>query len=272
MVGRAGFRDKGGCGVTSANAAPAVPAPASLAPANAALANLAAHGYLAINGEPAGDGDATTTYIPVVVAGQGAATQVDELLDAAGSGSFAGQRADRILLLIPTEQANLETLQHLSNGIVAHGPAAQPGSDLDHAVEYAGQLADLALSHSNGPGIYGPHDLLVEQFTYAAPQLAKALRNRVADTLAARDPSGILTGTLRTYLACGSVPETARLELVHANTVSYRLARVRELLGLDPRVPQQAAVLVLGLGAGPTPDVPKARNPATPYPDERQTR
>jgi len=44
------------------------------------------------------------------------------------------------------------------------------------------------------------------------------------------------------------IPETARIEVVHANTVAYRLARVRDLTGLDPRVPQDAVLLVLGLG------------------------
>ena len=41
---------------------------------------------------------------------------------------------------------------------------------------------------------------------------------------------------------------TARRELVHANTVLYRLGRVRELTGLDPRRPNESALLVLGLG------------------------
>jgi DNA-binding PucR family transcriptional regulator len=35
--------------------------------------------------------------------------------------------------------------------------------------------------------------------------------------------------------------------VVHANTVLYRLKRVRVLTGLDPRVPAEAALLVLGL-------------------------
>jgi DNA-binding PucR family transcriptional regulator len=50
------------------------------------------------------------------------------------------------------------------------------------------------------------------------------------------------------YLASGSIPETGRREHVHANTVAYRLGRVKELTGLDPRVPRESALLVLGLG------------------------
>jgi sugar diacid utilization regulator len=78
--------------------------------------------------------------------------------------------------------------------------------------------------------------------------VAGALRRRVLDLLVRRDPSGAVVGTLRVYLETGSVPETARRELVHANTVGYRLGRVRDLTGLDPRVPRDAALLVLGLG------------------------
>ena len=75
-----------------------------------------------------------------------------------------------------------------------------------------------------------------------------SLRRRVADVLTARDPGGVIVGSLQVYLATGSIPETARREHVHPNTVAYRLGRVRELTGLDPRVPAESALLVLGLG------------------------
>lgn len=227
----------------------------------------------------------SSSYVPVVVAGEGVAGRIDALLDAARPGSLGGHRGNRVLLLVPEELTCAETLQQISAGIVAYGPAASPGEDLVTAVQHAEQLADLAAaqydgtayggsqhegSQHGGSGIYGPDDLLVEQLMLAAPRLTNALRRRVTDALAARDPSGILGATLRTYLSCGSVPETARLEVVHPNTVGYRLSRVRDLLGLDPRVPRQAALLVLGLGVRTTPDVPAARGPETlapPYPD-----
>ena len=83
----------------------------------------------------------------------------------------------------------------------------------------------------------------------AAPlPFAEPLADALGDQLAARDSSGFLADTLRVYLSCGSIPETARLEHVHANTVGYRLSRVRDLTGLDPRVPRDAVLLVLGLG------------------------
>lgn len=214
-----------------------------------------------------------STYVPVVVAGDGIAGRIDALLDAACPGSLGGHRGNRVLLLVPDELIGpvAETLQHIASGIVAYGPAASPGEDLVAAVQHAEQLADIAAAEYGGAGIYGPDDLLVEQLMLAAPRLTDALRRRVTDALAVRDPSGVLAATLRTYLACGSVPETARLEVVHPNTVGYRLTRIRDLLGLDPRVPRQAALLVLGLGLRTTPEVPAARDPAPPppppYPD-----
>jgi DNA-binding PucR family transcriptional regulator len=107
-------------------------------------------------------------------------------------------------------------------------------------------LTALAEGHEDGG--FGPDDLLVEQLLLGNERVADALRRRVADVLLARDSAGVLVSTLRRYLATGSVPETARQEHVHVNTVAYRLTRVRELTELDPRVPEESALLVLGLG------------------------
>jgi sugar diacid utilization regulator len=115
-------------------------------------------------------------------------------------------------------------------------------------VRHVEELVHAALAEGRREGAFGPDDLLVEQLLLGNARVALALRRRVADVLLARDPSGALASTLRRYLACGSIPQTARDEVVHANTVTYRLNRVRELTGLDPRVPVEAALLVLGLG------------------------
>lgn len=190
----------------------------------------------------------SSAYVPVVVAGDGVAGRIDALLDAARAGAIGGHRGNRVLLLVPDDVTNVDTLQRIAGGLVAYGPAATPGEELVAAVQQAEQLADIACAGYGAVGVFGPDDLLVEQLMLAAPRVTTALRRRVSDVLASRDPSGALAATLRAYLSCGSVPETARLEVVHPNTVSYRLSRVRDLVGLDPRVPRQAALLVLGLG------------------------
>ena len=114
-----------------------------------------------------------------------------------------------------------------------------------HHVE---QLLLTALAEGQDEGAFGPDDLLVEQLLLGNARVAKSLRRGVLEALAGRDPGGSLLDTLRTFLDTGSVPETARREVVHPNTVSYRLGRVRDLTGLDPRLPRESALLVLGLG------------------------
>ena len=191
------------------------------------------------------------SYVPVVVAGTAVAGRIDAVLDAAPEGTIGGHRGERLLLLVPEELTSPATLARVSGGIVAYGECSAPGRDLVAAVAQAEQLADIASSEYGDAGVYGPKDLLLEQLMVAAPRLAAVLQSRVGDALAARDPGGVLASTLRTFLSCGSVPETARLEVVHPNTVAYRLARVRQILDLDPRIPRQAALLVLGLGLRP---------------------
>jgi hypothetical protein len=183
------------------------------------------------------------TYVPVLVAG--AATDIDALLYASPSGTLGGHRGNRVLLLVPNR---LDAPVARPGALVAWGLPALCGPALLEEVSHVERLLSTARAEGHESGAFGPDDLLVEQLLLGNERVAAALRRRVADVLAARDGDGVLTSTLRVYLTTGSVPETARRELVHANTVSYRLGRVRDVTGLDARLPQDAALLVLGLG------------------------
>lgn len=188
-------------------------------------------------------------YVPVLVAGSGAAAGIDALLAAAPRGSLGGHRStggtDRVLLLVPER---LSTSLARAGAVVAWGRPAACGRALLDEVRSVEQLLTTALAEGHREGAFGPDDLLVEQLLLGNERVAEALRRRVVDVLRDRDPAAVLVPTLREYLATGSVPETGRRGHVHPNTVSYRLNRVRELTGLDPRVPREAALLVLGLG------------------------
>jgi hypothetical protein len=188
-------------------------------------------------------------YVPVLVAGAGAAAGIDALLAAAPAGTLGGHRsaggADRVLLLVP---GRLTAALSRPGALVAWGRPAACGRELLDEVRSVEQLLTTALAEGHREGAFGPDDLLVEQLLLGNERVAASLRRRVVDVLHDRDQAGVLVSTLRVYLSTGSVPEAARREHVHPNTVSYRLSRVRELTGLDARVPQQAAVLVLGLG------------------------
>ncbi|HVF19154.1 MAG TPA: helix-turn-helix domain-containing protein, partial [Mycobacteriales bacterium] len=135
------------------------------------------------------------------------------------------------------------------DSVLAYGRPAPPGAELLTEVRHVESLLETAITGGTEAGAYGPDDLLVEQLLLGNDRVGDALRRRVPDALRARDTSGVLLSTLRAYLATGSVPEAARREVVHPNTVAYRLVRVREVTGLDPRVPSEAALLVLGLAA-----------------------
>jgi hypothetical protein len=185
------------------------------------------------------------SYVPVLVAGAGAAAGIDTLLAASPTGTLGGHRGDRVLLLVPHR---LDAPVSRPDVLVAWGRAAACGGELLDEVRSVEQLLVTALAEGHVAGAFGPDDLLVEQLLLGNERVSDALRRRVVDVLAARDPAGALVATLQTYLGTGSIPETARREHVHANTVAYRLGRVKELTGLDARVPRESALLVLGLG------------------------
>ena len=189
------------------------------------------------------------SYVPVLVAGGGAAARIDALLAAAPDASLGGHRGENVLLLVPDRVDDVSRLQAAAGeALLAWGRPAAPGPALLAEVTHVEDLVAAARSQGRLTGAFGPDELLVEQLMLGNARVARALRERVVDVLLARDPSGAVVSTLRSYLATGSVPETARLEVVHPNTVTYRLGRVRDLTGLDPRVPAEATLLVLGLG------------------------
>lgn len=55
-----------------------------------------------------------------------------------------------------------------------------------------------------------------------------------------------LLETVRSFLATGSITETARALYCHRNTVSKQLQQFRDLTGVDPTIPSEAARLVVG--------------------------
>jgi hypothetical protein len=186
-----------------------------------------------------------SAYVPVLVVGSAAAAGIDALLSEAPTGTLGGHRGDRVLLLVPNRA---EAMPRREDQLICWGRPATCGGALLEEVQHVERLLLTAMAEGHTRGHFGPEDLLVEQLLLGNDRVADTLRRRISGVLVSRDPGGVIVATLRTYLATGSVPDTARQELVHSNTVSYRLGRVRELTGLDPRVPRESALLVLGLG------------------------
>ena len=194
-----------------------------------------------------------SAYVPVLVAREQAVARIDTVLEAAPRGTLGGHHGEHLLLLVPEISLDVTVLHNAAGGLLAWGRPAQPGPKLLEEVRHLVSVLEAAVAEHCPEGAYGPDDLLVEQLLLGNERVAAALRRRVRDVLMSRDPAGGIVSTLRVYLETGSVPETAKRAIVHPNTVTYRLGRVRELTGLDPRVPAQAALLVLGLGLADDP-------------------
>lgn len=109
--------------------------------------------------------------------------------------------------------------------------------------------ATVALAAARGAGsqvaVYG--QVHVEELILREPGIARRLAQSALEPLR---PHPYLLETLQEYLRSGpSLPEVAAVLCVHANTVAYRLGRVRDLTGRDPRTPAGMAHLALALRA-----------------------
>jgi hypothetical protein len=198
-------------------------------------------------------------YRPVLLSGDDVLVRIDLLVGHAPADTLAGVRGDRVLALLPADDRGAPTggpdadpavlAKVAGAALTCHGRGVPPGPALAAEVRHVEAVLGAARRAGHLEGVFGPEDLLLEQLLAGSERVAADLAARVLDPLAAQDPDGIFASTLRTYLACGSVPDTAAAEVVHANTVAYRLRRVRDLTGLDPRIPTEAALLVIAVTA-----------------------
>lgn len=104
-----------------------------------------------------------------------------------------------------------------------------------------------------GDGLVVAERHAAELVLHADPALAQELaRSRLAPLRALRPgPRARLTATLRAWLDCqGRVDETARALGVHAQTVRYRLAQLRDALGGRLDDPEARFELALALRVG----------------------
>lgn len=187
-------------------------------------------------------------YVPVLLDGDGVSGRIDAVLVAAPADTVAGPWAERLLLLVPERLGDVKPLLMAARATrLAFGLATPGGPGLREEVHHAEVVLAAADLVEASTGAFGPDDLILGQLLVSGERPAAILRARVRDVLDAHDRHAALASTLHSYFECGSVSETARREVVHFNTIVYRLNRVRQLTGLDPRVPEQAAQLVLAM-------------------------
>lgn len=189
-------------------------------------------------------------YVVALIAAPEITAQVDRIAAAAPAGSVTGVRGLHIVILVPGSAPDRGLVDLGPEATIALGNPAEPGADLAGELRRTEALLTVALDLGE-PGWFGPDDLLLERLVGANPAVADALARLVLRPLRQGDRGGLTESTLRTFLQTGSIPETAEVELVHPNTVAYRLRRVAERTGCDPRIPVQAALLAAALAAPP---------------------
>lgn len=185
-------------------------------------------------------------YVVVLIAAREVSLHVDRIAAAAPAGSVTGVRGTHVVVLSPNAVPDQRLSRHMPGATVAVATPAEPGLDLAQALRRTESLLAVALATAD-PGWYGPDDLLLERLIAASPPVAESLGRRILTPLRLSDRGGLVEATLRTFLQTGSIPRTAEIETVHPNTVSYRLRRVAERTGYDPRIPAQATVLSVAL-------------------------
>lgn len=187
------------------------------------------------------------TYLPMVLDGEDVAIHIDEIVAVAPPGSIAGARPSGVWVLAPERPPDVGRLLAAGHArsVVVGAPAA-PGPALTAAVRDAQQLLEAA-TRAGRTGVFGGDELVAERLVLADRPVERWLDDRVVAPMRAGDRAGTIESTLAAYFRCGSIPRTAVEVHSHPNTVSYRLGRVHELTGLDPRVPAEASLLYLAL-------------------------
>ena len=152
---------------------------------------------------------------------------------------------DRIKDLLRAQAAPLAELG-VSVGIGSWHPSP---AGVPIAYSEAREAAEVALRSPLSDRVVVFDDVLIDHVLRSNPHAARIIEDALGPL---RDyderRSTALVETLRTYLDTGlSVTRSAQALSVHANTVVYRLDRIRDLTGRDPRKTGDLVFLALSL-------------------------
>jgi len=167
-------------------------------------------------------------------------------------------RADELVLIFPAEggtdamATNLRAFIERANASIGVAICAGLGRARESITELSGSyreasiaLAAAGAGSSSRLAVYG--EVLIEELILRERAVARRLAHTILEPLEAHPD---LRATLVEYMLHGpSLPAVAKRLYLHPNTVAYRLARVRELTGRDPKSPAGVAELFLALRA-----------------------
>jgi len=172
--------------------------------------------------------------------------------------SLVVTRGDELVLIFPSEgeadamAGHLASFIERASGLIGEDLSAGLGRPRESITELSGSYreASIALAAaragSSSPlAVYG--EVLIEELILRERAVARRLARTILEPL---DPHPDLLATLVAYMEHGpSLPAVAKRLYLHPNTVAYRLARVKELTGRDPKSPAGVAELFLALRA-----------------------
>lgn len=197
------------------------------------------------------------------------------LITAEHPGAIAEAIGERIYALLPVrpgenaEELTVSSARSLAKRLRPHGPAAfsslcEDAADLGRAVAEAELLLevisrDARMADQLSEGISNSVYRLLFRAMATDPEEVRRFYGDTVEPLVAHDDQyrTELVTTLEAYLAqdC-NMNATARTVFAHRHTVAHRLARVKELTGLDPALGEDRERLGLGIKAyriiGPT--------------------
>lgn len=168
-----------------------------------------------------------------------------------GRSVLLGVQGARLVALLsgPREPAMNRLARAFGPGPVVIGPTAANLAAAHTSARDALQGLRAVIGWPAAPRPVYAEDLLPERTLAGDPAARAELVERVVEPLLTA--GGELHRTLTNYLDGGGALEPcARALFVHANTVRYRLRRVREVTGFDPTVPRDALVLRIALILG----------------------
>jgi DNA-binding PucR family transcriptional regulator len=172
--------------------------------------------------------------------------------------SLVVTRGDELVLVFPADDGTDATTEQLrsflerASGALESRFGAGVGRARESLTELSGSYreASIALAAaragSSGPlCVYG--EVLVEELILRERSVARRLAQAILEPLEGHPD---LKATLLEYINHGpSLPAVAKRLYLHPNTVAYRLSRVKDLTGRDPKSPAGVAELFLALRA-----------------------
>ncbi|WP_159942386.1 MULTISPECIES: CdaR family transcriptional regulator [unclassified Nocardiopsis] len=177
-----------------------------------------------------------------------------ELLELAGGAAadpLLTTRSGRAVLLLDPGGADRVTAaigERAWRGCVL---APRALDDMSVAYRLADDALETAPPHAYGDrGLLGEADACVLALLNGGPVTPGQVRRTVLGPLLAEDNTHLL-GTLRAYCHRGAATAAADALHVHAQTLRYRLRRVRELTGHDPHRPWPGFVLQTACAIAP---------------------